>query len=320
MSNKKRKNLSAEDITDWERSVLKRMGERIKKIGMMSAADIPSLNNISDVMSDMLIFEKELKTASKKNTEQAERFYTDELTTRHSASKRLYAYRKKPYIPYNEHDSLQSVVRTYAKMTAEALGKLTDINALYVKNKDGKFVTLKKGYYDVLNRTAMRVAGGTFDIHTALRESIRQLGDGGLRVNYGNGVTRRLDTVVRQEILQGAKQVNAAYNELIGDELGCDGIEIDYHANPRPSHAFMQGKQYVLGRARWCNGVYFESADEALKRLEDYNCRHYKTPIICGVSEPRYSKKELAELKAHDEQKYNIGGRKMTGYEAAQEM
>lgn len=82
----------------------------------------------------------------------------------------------------------------------------------------------------------------------------------------------------------------------------------------------MQGKQYVLGKARKCNGIYFESADEALERLEDYNCYHYKTPIICGISEPRYSEKELAELKAMDERTFNIDGHEMTGYEASQAM
>lgn len=125
---------------------------------------------------------------------------------------------------------------------------------------------------------------------------------------------------VRQSILAGAKKASVAYNEMIGEELGCDGIEIDYHANPRPSHADMQGKQYVLGKARVINGIKFESADIPLKLLDEYNCYHYKTPIICGISEPRYSKKELAELKARDERKFNIDGHEMTGYEASQAM
>ena len=83
---------------------------------------------------------------------------------------------------------------------------------------------------------------------------------------------------------------------MIGKELGCDGIEIDWHTNPRPSHEFMQGKQFALGKGRTVNGEHFPSADEALERLGDYGCLHFKKPIICGISEPRYSKEELARL------------------------
>lgn len=92
------------------------------------------------------------------------------------------------------------------------------------------------------------------------------------------------------------------------------------HRNPRPSHEFMQGKQYVLGKARKIDGVLFESADEALKALEDYGCRHYKTSIICGFSVPRYDAKELAELNEQYNRKYEIDGKKYTGYEASQMM
>jgi hypothetical protein len=105
---------------------------------------------------------------------------------------------------------------------------------------------------------------------------------------------------------------------MIGEELGCDGIEIDWHNNPRPSHEFMQGKQYVLGKARTIYGIYFESADEALERLQDYGCLHYKTPIICGISQPRYSEKELEKMNAENKKTYQIDDKTVTGYEATQ--
>jgi hypothetical protein len=151
-----------------------------------------------------------------------------------------------------------------------------------------------------------------------MRDSIIELGGSGVRVDYGGGVTRRLDTVVRQNLLWGAKQASTEYNTMIGEELGCDGIEIDWHSNPRPSHAFMQGKQYVLGKARTINGIHFESADEALERLQDYGCLHYRTPIICGISEPRYSPEELKRLNEQNARRYTIGGKEYSGYEVTQ--
>jgi hypothetical protein len=118
--------------------------------------------------------------------------------------------------------------------------------------------------------------------------------------------------------LWGAKQASIEYNEMIGQELGCDGYEVDWHSNPRPSHEFMQGKQFVVGKARTINGVHFESFDEAEKRLQDYGCLHYKTPIICGVSEPRYSPEELKRLNEQNARRYTIDGKEYSGYEVTQ--
>ena len=308
------------NINGWETSTLERIGKRIKKIGKMSVADVQALNNIADVKGDMEAITKELARVTGMNVRQIEQIYADTLTEQHLANKPLYDYRNKVFVPFADNIELQAIAKAYAKSTAKEMINLSKTKMLRVRDKNGRFVEMQKGYYDILDKATMQVASGATDFHTAMRESIKQMGSGGLRVNYGGGVTRRLDTVVRQNLLWGAKQASIAYNEMIGEELGCDGIEIDYHSFPRPSHAFMQGEQYVLGKSRKCNGIYFESADEALERLEDYNCYHYKTPIICGISEPRYSEKELAELKARDERTFDIDGHEMTGYEASQAM
>jgi hypothetical protein len=161
---------------------------------------------------------------------------------------------------------------------------LAKTKVLCILGANGKPIGMQKYYTDVLDKAVMQVSTGATDFHTAMRDSIIELGGSGVRVDYGGGVTRRLDTVVRQNLLWGAKQASVEYNEMIGEELGCDGYEVDWHSNPRPSHEFMQGKQFVVGKARTINGVHFDSFDEANERLQDYGCLHYKTPIICGIS------------------------------------
>ena len=46
-------------------------------------------------------------------------------------------------------------------------------------------------------------------------------------------------------MLYGIKQANNEYNERIGEEIGATGYEIDYHSNSRPTHRFMQGRQFA---------------------------------------------------------------------------
>jgi hypothetical protein len=244
--------------------------------------------------------------------------YGELLEEQHLANQPLYDYRGKKFVPFAENRELQAIARAYAKATGETMINLAKTKALCILDHNGNVKGLQKAYTDILDKAVMQVTTGATDFHTAMRDSIIELGGSGVRVDYGGGVTRRLDAVVRQNLLYGAKQASVEYNEMIGEELGCDGIEIDFHNNPRPSHEFMQGKQYVLGKARIINGIHFESADEALERLQDYGCLHYKTPIICGVSEPRFSEQELKRLNEQNAKKYILSGKEYSGYEITQ--
>jgi hypothetical protein len=313
-------NLLFNNVAGWESSTLQRIGKRISKYGKMSLADVKAINNIAVVKSDMDAITKELAKVTGYNISHIEQMYGELLEEQHLANKPLYDYRGKKFVPFVDNNELQAIARAYAKSTGQTMINLVKTKALCVFDQDGVIKGVRKYYTDVLDRAVMQVTSGATDFHTAMRDSIIELGGGGVRVYYGGGVTRRLDTVVRQNLLWGAKQASIEYNDMIGEELGCDGIEIDYHSNPRPSHEFMQGKQFVLGKARTVNGVHFESADEALERLQDYGCLHYKTPIICGVSEPRYSPEELEKLKNNDKKTYSINGEEVTGYEASQMM
>ena len=311
-------NLLFNNVAGWESSTLQRIGKRINKYGKLSLADVKTINNIAVVKQDMDAITKELAKVTGYNISQIEQMYGDLLTEQHLANQPLYDYRGKKFVPFAENRELQAIARAYAKTTGETMINLAKTKALCIMGANGKPIGMQKYYTDVLDKAVMQVSTGATDFHTAMRDSIKELGGSGIRVDYGGGVTRRLDTVVRQNLLWGAKQASVEYNEMIGEELGCDGYEIDYHSNPRPSHEFMQGKQFVVGEARTINGIHFDSFDEAEQALNDYGCLHYKTPIICGISEPRYSEKELARLKEQDKKTYDIDGKTVTGYEATQ--
>ena len=321
----KQADLLFNNVAGWESSTLQIIGRRIGKYGKMSLADVKAINNIAVVKQDMDAITKELAKVTGYNISQIEQMYGELLEEQHLANQPLYDYRGKKFVPFKDNRELQAIARAYAKTTGETMINLSKISAQnlgVVKNINGKnvFVPLEKFYTDALDKAVMQVTSGATDFHTAMRETIQTLGSSGMSVNYGSGIHRRLDTAVRQSLLWGAKQASVEYNEMIYDELGCSGYEVDWHSNPRPSHEFMQGKQFVVGKARTINGVHFDSFDKANERLQDYGCLHYKTPIICGVSEPRYSPEELKRLNEQNAKTYNINGKDVSGYEAQQMM
>ena len=315
-------NLLFDNVAGWENSTLQRIGKRIGKYGKMSLADVKAINNISVVKQDMEAITKELAKVTGYNISQIEQMYGELLEEQHLANQPLYDYRGKKFVPFAENRELQAIARAYAKTTGETMINLAKTKALCILDHNGKQIGLQKYYTDVLDKAVMQVTTGATDFHTAMRDTIVELGGSGVRVDYGGGVTRRLDTAVRQNLLWGAKQASTEYNTMIGEELGCDGVEVDAHSNPRESHRFMQGQQYSLHGKKTINGVVYEDfeASGASSALQDYGCLHYRTPILLGISEPRFSKNQLAEIEEQNNKEYTIGERTGNRYFWSQRM
>ena len=314
--------LLMQNVKGWESSTLQRIGKRIGKYGKMSLADVKAINNIAVVKQDMDAITKELAKVTGYNISQIEQMYGELLEEQHLANQPLYDYRGKKFVPFAENRELQAIARAYAKTTGETMINLAKTKALCIMGANGKPIGMQKYYTDILDKAVMQVTTGATDFHTAMRDSIIELGGSGVRVDYGGGITRRLDTVVRQNLLWGAKQASTEYNTMIGEELGCDGVEVDAHSNPRESHRFMQGQQYSLHGKKTINGVVYEDfeASGASSALQDYGCLHYRTPILLGISEPRFSKKQLAEIEEQNNKEYTIGERTGNRYFWSQRM
>ncbi len=331
-------NLLFNNVAGWEQFTLQRIGKRIGKYGKMSLADVKAINNIVVVKQDMDAITKELAKVTGYNISQIEQMYGELLEEQHLANQPLYDYRGKKFVPFKDNRELQAIARAYAKTTGETMINLAKTKALGFVDGAGKFNNMQSTLVNVLDRAVMSVSTGAEDFNTVVRDAIKELGGSGLRVDYGtaiiNGkevrITRNLASVVRQDVLWGAKQASKEYNEMIGKELGTDGEEVDFHFPCRPSHEFMQGKQYCTSGTQTINGEKFigfsdpdpSSPDglSAERALQDYGCNHYTIPIICGISEPRYDAKELADLKTKAETPIEIDGVSKKPYEWQQSM
>lgn len=323
--------LLANNVSGWENKTLERIGARIKKYGKLSLSDVKSINNVAVVKQDMKAITKELAQVTDYNISQIEQIYGELLEEQHLANQPLYDYRGKKFVPFKDNRELQALARAYAKSTGETMINLAKTKALCILNHKGNVVGFQRYYTGVLDKAVIQVASGATDFHTAMRDSIIELGGSGMRVDYGEKIikgkkvriTRRLDTVVRQNLLWGAKQASKEYNYMIGKELGTNGTEIDYHSGSRPSHRYMQGQQYSTGEAVTINGKHYKSAkaEGVYDRLyKDYGCNHYETSIILGVSEPRYSAEELKRFDEQDKKQYTVGDKTGDTYFWSQRM
>lgn len=304
-----------ERTNQFSTNTLKTIARRIKATGQLSAYDQQALKNIADISGDMEKITKELARITEMNIEDIEKIYAQVINDGVNSYKPLYDFKGMKFLPITENDYAMKLVRHWAELTAGEMINLSHTKALGFVDDNGNFTQLAGAYQRTIDDAVVAVSSGTTDFNSAMKGTIEQLGGSGVQVNYGSGVHRSLEAMVRQNLLWGAKQSAQKYDEYVSEELGLDGFEVDAHAGCRPSHEFMQGKMYSYKGDKVIDGVRYDDGAEALKALEDYGCLHFKMDVLLGVSEPRYSKEELDRIHRETTEKIEYNGREKTLYE-----
>lgn len=311
------------NIEAWEMLTMSGIANKIGKIGKLTDEEIKAFNLDEEAEKEWKRIVSALSVAVLTDIKTLKPTYTDELQRLHEQNKPLYDYRGIDFVDVENNKQIQSIINSYTKANAKDILNITQTKALCVVDGTGEVVRLKDAIYKSFGKAVETVKSGKTDFYSAMRDTVKNLGGSGVKVDYGEGITRRLDTVVRQNMLWGVKQAHKEYNDIIEKELQTNGIEIDYHSNSRPSHRYMQGKQYAKGEAQTVNGIYYPSAEKegVYDRLyKDYGCRHYETNIILGVSVPRYTEAEIKRFEQQDKQLYTINGINKDGYGWSQSM
>ena len=312
---------------------LQTIARRIKAIGQLSAHDQKALKNIADITGDMDLITKKLAKLTQMSVSDIEKIYTQVVTDGVNTYKPIYDYKGMKFVPFAENDYAMSIVKHWAKQTAGEMLNLSRTKAIGFDKCDafGNVIghtPLEGAYEQAISEAVQALAGSTTDFNTAMSRTVERLGGSGVKVTYGSGVNRSLSAMIRQNLLYGAKQAAQAYDEHVSEELELDGVEIDAHAGCRPTHLIMQGKFYAIGdKSVIVDGKKYRGIDEDIGAedqngtgsvqglLNDYGCLHFKTGVLLGVSEPRYTDEELAEIKRKSTELIEYDGRKKTLYE-----
>ena len=310
-------------IAEWELFAVALVCKELGRIGKMTPEQAKKYDAEKETKKTEKIILSALTTAVLLNIKNLPKTYTSLFDEWHKGNEYMYKYRGIPFVDVADNKGLQKIINAYSKKSRVELLEFTKTKAIKVLDANGKPVAFREQILKSFKEATDLVTSGKQDFYTTMRKTVLDLGGSSARIEYPNGLTRRLDTVVRQNMLYNAKKASREYNKQISKELGTDGVEIDLHANSRPSHRFMEGKQYAKGHTVVINGVEYEGAIDngVYDRLyKDYNCQHYETDIILGVSEPRYSQEELARLKAENERQFTIGNSTGDGYYWSQRM
>lgn len=303
----------AKNMEALNQYVVERICKRIQKIGSISAADAHRLKSaIEYAGADMQAIQKELERITGLNAKALEAMFEDVAAENVDFANTYYKARgMKTLKDYTENAALRSFVEAAKRTAADGVTNLSSTTMIGFKS--GKRVLpLREYYIQTIDKAITFAQTGTVDYYTAMRQVIKEMAQSGLRrVIFESGYSRRLDSQVRMNLLDGIRGLNAQMMEQVGREFGADGVEISAHGLCAPDHQHIQGKQYSLAE--------FERINQGLERqIGTMNCHHFATPIILGVSKPVYSASELREINKRSNAKVSYGGKTYTRYEASQ--
>jgi len=310
-------------IEDVNTTILKKIGEDIKYISTLKPSQAYQLGQILKYGGSYEKIANELARASGKNVKDIYKIFEEVARSNKQFAKEFYKYRGIDYIPYNKDLALQNQVQSLASITAGTYLNIANTSMVGLI-QDGRFMNLKTAYNNIIDKAIISIMQGKQDYYSAMRNSLKEIGSNGI-VQYESGTTRRLDSAVRMNILDGIRQVNNETAKRFGKEYGADGVEISVHAYPAPDHADIQGRQFsniefekleVGDIAKDYKGNIYDGADK--RRISEYNCYHKIFPVVLGVSEPEYTDRELRAIQEENELGFEYNGKHYTMYEGTQ--
>lgn len=281
------------------------IANRINKIGKLTPTDASKLSVLYK-RADLVEIERILSDATKLSLIELDSIIGEAAKENDRLAEEMYKAKNVNQLGYLENAKMQSIIATAKASMTDNILNLSQTKAFMI---DGRTTTLANTYNSVVNRAIYEVESGLTDYNTAMRSTISKLSDSGIRtVDYASGYSRRLDSSVRMNVLDGFRRMNADYRQAQGEEYGSDVIYVSYHALPADDHAHINGKEYT--KAEW------ETVSSGLiRQVGTQNCKHFLTYGIKGVTENPITEqqRESAIDNSEKEVSYtNLNGAKVT--------
>ena len=218
----------------------------------------------------------------------------------------------------NRQRQVQARVRQYAQsVAAQSSRDLTNLT---------NTTAVSQTYRDLASQAVLAVSSGLTDYKSACSQIIQQLGYNGLQVFYESGYHRRLDSAIRQNVIDAVRQINQHGSDIMGEELGFDAVEISAHANSAPDHEPVQGRVFLRSEfEKMQAGLDFVDVDGRryegfLRPIGNWNCMHFAMAFSTQHSVRRYTDEQLQAWKQKNNDGFEYNGKQRTLYWATQKM
>lgn len=257
------------------------------------------------------ISEKKLNELIDDVVERNQKYYTDLIDLAH----------------ITQPETLVSVEDTWAiyEQTKQTLRNITRSMGFLV-DAGRTMLPPAKAYQWALDAATLKVESGAISYGQSIKDAVRELASGGLRVvDYESGHRDHVDVAARRAVMTGVSQLCSKYTEQAAEYLETPYYEVSAHAgardvpgrSPWASHKEWQGKVYSTRSGDIYPNIYEVCGLGAVDGLEGANCRHRRNVWVEGVSERTYTDEQLEHID--DGLGCTFEGKTYTAYEVTQE-
>lgn len=223
--------------------IYKKIGNTIKTMSTLTPSQAYQLQQILKYGGSYEEIAKELAKVSGKNVQDIYKIFDEVAKQDKNFAKQFYNYRGIDFIPYNKDLALQQQVKSIADITANTFKNIVDTSGIGFLFKDINgnmmFKNIQQSYYEIIDRGILAISQGKSTFQEEMRKIIKDIGNNGV-VLYDNGRTRRLDSAVRMNLLDGIRNLSNETSIRFGKEYNADGVEISVHSNPALDHSDVQ--------------------------------------------------------------------------------
>lgn len=289
------------------------IAEQVEKIGRLIPSNINRLTIMAEMNENIIAINMKLARALQMGRNDLYRLYEDALNETYTDPRFARALKETP-LPDTEKQRLEHYAQVISVQTAGTMQNLS--NTTSVSNT----------YRHIVDNAILAVSSGLGDYKSATRAAVRDLGYNGIQVQYASGYHRRLDTALRQNIVDGVNQIAQNGSIMMGDALGFDAYEISAHAMSAPDHEPIQGHVFLKEEFEKMQSEQpFMDVDgrhyEAIRRpIGEWNCMHIAMSFSTKYSVRRYTDTQLSDWIADNKKGCTIDGKHYTTYAASQFM
>ena len=301
---------------------IKKIAAQIKKIGELNPSSVSRLIAMSEMNADIGQIEDLLRVAIGATNVQLKKLL--EQATQEAYDDPRFA----PYLAENP-DALRPEAKKRIERFVQTVYKQTAGNMANLANT----TIMRQSYIDAIDRAVLAASTGVAPYTEAMRDTIRELGGSGVQVRYPSGYKRRLDSAVRQNIVDAVNQLNKQASVMIGEAINeqagqtvYDAFEISAHARSAPDHEPVQGRVFLLSEFQQMqSGNPFKDIDgrsyAGFKRaIGQWNCRHTPMSFSTAWSKRQWTDEQLQAFKDANAKGCTINGKHKSLYEAMQMM
>ena len=293
---------------------IRKIAEQIKKIGGLSQSSINRLTVMAEVTSDVTEITRMLANATALTIPEIYGIYQQAAQQAYTDDRFKSAFVSNPQALSRVEPRVNWLANAMARQTASMITNISNTTLV------------SRTYRDAVDTAITAVSSGLADYKAATRTALRAVGYNGMVVQYPSGYRRRLDTAIRQNVINGVNQIAQQGAMIAGEELGYDAVELSAHLRSAPDHEPVQGRVFLTAEfEKMQAGLPFVDVDGnaylAFKRpIGEWNCMHIPLPFSTKHSVRRYTDAQLKDWKDRNDDGCDIDGKHYTTYAAGQLM